>query len=133
MENLYIVTSGGIPPNPTELLGSNRMAELIARLEPKWDMVLLDSPPIIAVTNATMISKKIDQVILLARCGKTGKNTFIRSVNLLRQIDALLGGAILNGISKATSYDSYYYYYKYYHYSSDDDSKQKKKRKKTKP
>jgi len=96
-------------------------------------MVLLDSPPIIAVTDATMISKEIDQIIILAMSGKTDKNTFIRSVNLLRQIDAPLGGAILNGISKATSYDSYYYYYKYYHYSSDGDSKQKKKRKKTKP
>ena len=133
VENLYIVTSGGTPPNPSELLGSNRMAELIARLETEWDMVLLDSPPIVAVTDATMISKEIDQIILMAMSGKTDKNTFIRSVNLLRQIDAPLGGAILNGISKATSYDSYYYYYKYYHYSSDGEKKaQKKHRRKVK-
>ena len=69
IENLSLMTSGLIPPNPSEMLGSDKMSKLINLLEAEWDMVLFDSPPLVAVTDATMISKEIDSIILVIKAG----------------------------------------------------------------
>jgi capsular exopolysaccharide synthesis family protein len=66
IDNLFAVPSGIVPPNPSELLGSQKMANLIQKLEDEWDMILFDSPPLVAVTDATMISKSIDQIVIVA-------------------------------------------------------------------
>ncbi len=130
VKNLYIVPSGGMPPNPSELLGSQKMTDLIGRLEQEWDMVLVDSPPIVAVTDSTMISKEIDEIILVTRSRQTDRHAFIRAINILKQVESPLGGVIMNGVSKASSYDSYYYYYQYYYYTSDQEGSEHKKKKK---
>ena len=79
-------------------------------------MVLFDSPPLVAVTDATMVSKEIDQIIMVVKVGQTDKNAFEHTVSSLRNVDAPLGGVILNAVTNKNSYGSYYYYYQYYRY-----------------
>lgn len=124
IENLDIITSGIIPPNPSELLGSARMTQFVKELENNWDIVLFDSPPLVAVTDATMISKEIDQIIMVVKVGQTDKKAFTHTLSNLRNVHAPLGGIIMNAVTHKNSYGSYYYYYQYYHYyGSDSDSK----------
>ena len=123
ISNLSIITAGIIPPNPSELLGSNRMTKFVKQIENDWDMVLFDSPPMIAVTDATMISKEIDQVVLIVKVGQTDKKAFHHTINNLRNINAPLGGIIMNAVTSKSSYGSYYYYYyQYYHYYGSEKS-----------
>ncbi|MEL1226690.1 MAG: polysaccharide biosynthesis tyrosine autokinase, partial [Candidatus Neomarinimicrobiota bacterium] len=116
IDNLYAVTSGIIPPNPSELLGSKRMADLIDSLEKDWDMILFDSPPLVAVTDATMVSKAIDCIIIVVKVGQTDKKAFEHTIQSLRNVNAPIEGVVLNAVSHKNSYGSYYYYYQYYNY-----------------
>ena len=118
IENLSIITSGIIPPNPSEMLGSNRMIDLVKSLEKEWDMILFDSPPLVAVTDANMISKEIDRIVLIVKVGQTDKKAFHHTITNLKNIDAPLGGIIMNAVTNKSSYGSYYYYYyhQYYNY-----------------
>jgi len=121
VDNLYIVSSGVIPPNPSELLGSERMLSLVTKLESEWDMILFDSPPLVAVTDATMISKEIDRIVMVVKVGGTDKGAFNRTLLALQNVEAPLGGIVMNAVTSRNSYGSYYYYYQYYHYYSDSD------------
>ena len=116
IHNLYVVTSGIIPPNPSELLGSEKMANLIKQLEKEWDVVLFDSPPLVAVTDATMISKELDKIVIVVKVGQTDKGAFSRTIELLNNVKAPIGGVVLNAVTQNNSYGSYYYYYQYYNY-----------------
>tara|TARA_B100001250_G_C19809372_1_gene795038 strand:- start:1117 stop:3477 length:2361 start_codon:yes stop_codon:yes gene_type:complete len=116
IDNLFAVSSGIVPPNPSELLGSKKMANLIQKLENEWDMILFDSPPLVAVTDATMVSKEIDQIIIVVKVGQTDRKAFDHTITSLRNVKAPLGGVILNAVTHKNSYGSYYYYYQYYHY-----------------
>ena len=120
IDNLFAVPSGIVPPNPSELLGSQRMADLLRKLESEWDMILFDSPPLVAVTDATMISKSIDQIVIVVKVGHTDKKAFNHTITSLRNVRAPLGGVILNAVTHKNSYGSYYYYYQYYHYYGSD-------------
>jgi Mrp family chromosome partitioning ATPase len=93
------------------------MAELVDQLEKEWDMVLLDSPPIVAVTDASMISQEIDAMVMVVKAAETDRDAFRRAVKSLTSIKVPLAGVVVNGISRRTSKDTYYYYYQYYqHY-----------------
>ena len=117
VENLWVVSAGITPPNPSELLGSQKMVELIDSLEEEWDMLLLDSPPIVAVTDASMISKAIDAMVMVVKAAETDREAFRRAIKSLIAIQVPLSGVVVNGISRRTSKDTYYYYYQYYqHY-----------------
>ncbi|MFL2983126.1 MAG: GumC family protein [Candidatus Neomarinimicrobiota bacterium] len=122
IENLSLITSGIIPPNPSEMLGSKRMIKLVRSLEEKWDMVLFDSPPLVAVTDANMISKEIDRIVLVVKVGQTDKKAFHHTITNLKNIEAPLGGIIMNAVTNKSSYGSYYYYYyhQYYNYYGSD-------------
>ena len=120
IDNLYAVTSGIIPPNPSELLGSIKMGELIKNLEQDWDMILFDSPPLVAVTDATMVSKEIDSIVIVVKVGQTDKKAFEHTIQSLRNVGAPIGGVVLNAVTHKNSYGSYYYYYQYYHYYGSD-------------
>ena len=120
IDNLYAVTSGIIPPNPSELLGSRKMSALIKDLEKDWDMILFDSPPLVAVTDATMVSKEIDSIVIVVKVGQTDKKAFEHTIQSLRNVSAPIGGVVLNAVTHKNSYGSYYYYYQYYHYYSSE-------------
>ena len=124
IENLEIMTSGLIPPNPSEMLGNKRMSKFIKCLENDWDMILFDSPPLVAVTDATMISREIDSIILVIKAGQTDKKAFHHTMANLKNIDAPLDGIVMNAVTSKSNYGSYYYYYyhQYYHYYSSDEN-----------
>ena len=124
IENLSILTSGLIPPNPSEMLGSKKMSQFIKILESDWDIVLFDSPPLVAVTDATMISKEIDSIILVIKAGQTDKKAFHHTISNLNNIDAPLDGIVMNAVTSKSNYGSYYYYYyhQYYRYYSSHDN-----------
>lgn len=105
--NLDILFSGDIPPNPSELLGSDRMKELLARLSLDYDYILVDSPPVNAVADARVVASLLDGVLYLVRQGKTEKEAVARGINQLKLTDAKLLGFILNGIDPDTK--KYYY------------------------
>tara|TARA_Y100000768_G_scaffold62549_3_gene42762 strand:+ start:323 stop:2659 length:2337 start_codon:yes stop_codon:yes gene_type:complete len=123
IDNLYVVTSGVIPPNPSELLGSKKMSNLVQELEESWDVILFDSPPLVAVTDATMISKEIDKIVIVVKVGQTDKKAFEHTINSLKNVNSPIGGVVLNAVTQNNSYGSYYYYYQYYHYYGSDNEK----------
>lgn len=126
--NLDLITCGDIPPNPSELLASRRFIELMEKLKAQYEMVLFDTPPIIAVTDATMLSKLTDAMVLVVRANSTDMRALHRAVELIRNVQANLIGVVLNGVNITASYDSYYYYYRYYYYYSDTGLKKKRSR-----
>ena len=116
VDNLSIITAGGLPPNPSELLGSNAMSQLVDRLESEWDMILFDSPPIVAVTDASMISSELDAIVLVVKACQTERSAVDRALDTIRNVQAPLIGAILNGASQESLGGKYAYYYSYYNY-----------------
>ncbi|RMF60098.1 MAG: polysaccharide biosynthesis tyrosine autokinase [Calditrichaeota bacterium] len=117
VENLYIVTSGPLPPNPSELLASEAMENFVQEARNNFDVVLFDSPPIIAVTDAALLSSKVEGVILVIRAHQTQKEAVKRAKTLLDNVHARIIGCLLNSVDIERAYGSYYYYY-YYHYYS---------------
>lgn len=107
--NLTILTSGKVPPNPAEMLGSKSMTALLEALKKVFDYVILDTPPIQAVTDAQILSTKSDGTILVVRAEKTKKDSVHNSISLLRKVNANIIGTVLNGLEASTS--NYYYYY----------------------
>ena len=116
VKNLDVIPSGIIPPNPSELLSSKKMKDTIKELSEKWDIVLLDSPPLVAVTDAAILSKFTDKLVIVVMPGKTDRQAFSHSIESLRNIDQPISGLVFNGIDSKNSYGSYYYYYQYYNY-----------------
>lgn len=126
IDNLDILTSGTLPPNPSELLGSNGMEKLLQELTVRYDICLFDSPPVIAVTDAAVLATKLDGVVMVAKSGETGKDALLRSQVLMNNVNAKVLGVLVNGVHVDHMYGSYYYYYHYYYYG---DGKHKKKKK----
>jgi capsular exopolysaccharide synthesis family protein len=116
VEHLSIMTAGGLPPNPSELLGSDAMSKLVDGLEKQYDMILFDSPPIVAVTDASMISSELDAIALVVKAGETERSAVDRALDIMRNVKAPLIGAILNGASQENLGGKYAYYYSYYNY-----------------
>jgi capsular exopolysaccharide synthesis family protein len=116
VDNLYIITAGELPPNPSELLGSQRMEQLVSLLEEQWDIVLFDSPPIVAVTDASMISGEIDAICMVVKAGQTDRSAVDRALDTIKNVKTPLVGVILNGANPETLAGKYSYYYSYYNY-----------------
>lgn len=111
IHDLYLVKGGSHPPNPSELLGSHRLKELVAAAKHKFDFVLFDSPPIAVVTDAAIISQATDGIIVVAECGKTPKRTLPAIDGILKNTKAWLIGAVANKVPAASAHGQYYYYY----------------------
>jgi non-specific protein-tyrosine kinase len=111
VENLHLITSGVLPPNPSELLGSQRMRQLLASLNQMADVVILDSPPVVTVTDAAVLSNRVDGVLLVTYAGQTRRDLARQAVLNLRQAGANLLGGVLNGISRREGSYSYHHYY----------------------
>ncbi|HXY70528.1 MAG TPA: polysaccharide biosynthesis tyrosine autokinase [Gemmatimonadales bacterium] len=105
---LDVLPGGALPPNPSELLGSEAMHRLLAELRSQYDYVLFDTPPALAVTDATVLGAGADAVILVLRAGETEEAAAQRAVDLFRRVQARVAGTVLNGVEKAR--DRYYYY-----------------------
>jgi capsular exopolysaccharide synthesis family protein len=117
--NLDILTSGTIPPNPSELIGSQRMRDLLVELRKRYDIILFDSPPVIAVTDAQVLAKQTDGVILIISSGQTHIELARRAKQAIQKVDGKILGLVLNNFDMTSTYGSYYKYYRYYNYYYD--------------
>lgn len=117
--NLWLLTSGPLPPNPAELLGSQRVERLISDLRQMGDCVVFDSPPVGPVTDAVILSKKADATLLVVQTGKIRKDMLAKILANLQRMGANVVGVALNRIQPGDlgSYAYYYYYYYYERYS----------------
>jgi protein-tyrosine kinase len=109
VENLFVLTSGPIPPNPAELLGSKAMDELLVSSLETYDIVIFDTPPVLAVTDAQILANKCDGTILVVNSGKTEIEPAVKSKELLLSSKGKLLGVVLN--QKNANDSQYYYYY----------------------
>lgn len=128
VENLFVLTSGGIPSNPSELLGSKKMQSMIEIFKENFDVILFDTPPFTAVTDPVMLARAMNKIIIVVKAGETNKKSFYRSIQNLDHVGVKPSGVVLNWFAKNTSHDAYYYYQNYYHYYMDDQSTKKRRR-----
>jgi capsular exopolysaccharide synthesis family protein len=113
--NLAAIPTGPLPPNPADLLSSHKLAEAIAELRTKFKFIVIDSPPIMAATDAVILSVQTDGVLLVVRSGDTPKEAFTRTRDLLVSVKCHILGVVLNAVDSGAP--DYYYSYRYYPYS----------------
>ena len=134
--NLNLLTCGTIPVNPSELLSSKRMQRLLTLLGEKYDRIIMDSPPVLAVTDSIVLSRLVEGIILVVGAKGSSRNGVARAAELLKEVNARIVGAVLNNLNveKERYYYSRYYYYDYgkygYGYGNNGDRKKKKKKRK---
>ena len=110
-ERLLVLASGPLPPNPSELLSSQRTADLLHSLSSQADVVLIDSPPSLPVTDASVLSQLVDSTVLVTTAGGTTRKVAGRAVEMLQQVGAPLVGVVLNGVTTESGYGTYSYQY----------------------
>ncbi|MBW9146115.1 CpsD/CapB family tyrosine-protein kinase [Clostridium estertheticum] len=110
VNNLFILTSGPVPPNPAELLGSKKMRDFIEVLKSEFDLVLIDAPPVLAVTDAQIISTIVDGVIFVASYGEAQKKALVDAKQLIDKVGGKILGVVFNKVPQSVSG----YYGKYY-------------------
>lgn len=132
VDGLDIITCGAIPPNPSELLGSNQMKHLVEKLREDYDIVLLDAPPVGSVTDAALLSTIVDGTILVASSGVVEIDSLKRAKELLLKVNAHIIGVVLNKLDKNSKGNSYYYYYYYYGEGENQSSKKRNRKQKVK-
>jgi capsular exopolysaccharide synthesis family protein len=113
--NLWILPSGPLPPNPAELVATDKMKALINYMASQYDLVLFDSPPLVAVTDAALLATEVDGLLLVVEAGALPRELLKQGLDRLVNVKANILGAVLNNVNlQKGSY--YYYYYHYYHY-----------------
>jgi capsular exopolysaccharide synthesis family protein len=115
ISNLAAIPTGPIPPNPADLLSSEKMGQAIAELRKEYKFIVIDSPPVMAATDAVILSVLVDGVLLVVRSGETPKEAFTRMRDLLAGVKSRMLGVLLNAVD--SSAPDYYYSYRYYPYS----------------
>lgn len=110
-ENLSIITSGKVPPNPSEMLGSNAMVAFLEEMKKHFDYIIMDTPPLQAVSDAQILSTKVDGVVIVVRAGVTKKESVHNSVSIIRKVNGNIIGTILNATENKRNKYSYYYGY----------------------
>ena len=115
---VMVLPAGPVPPNPAELVGSKRMKRLIEEVSEQFDMVLIDTPPVIAVTDAAILAQEVDGVILVLASGEVNKVYAQKAKEQLNKLGVKILGAVLNKVDMNTN--EYYYYY---YYNASDDTK----------
>jgi succinoglycan biosynthesis transport protein ExoP len=113
--NLSAIPTGPLPPNPADLLSSRKLADAIVELRAKFKFIVIDTPPIMAATDAVVLSVQADGVLLVVRSGETPKEAFTRTRDLLLSVKCHLLGVVLNAVD--SSAPDYYYSYRYYPYA----------------
>ncbi len=114
-DDLWLMTSGVIPPNPAELLNSPRMAELLTQLCDRFDVILIDSPPILGVADANILASLASGTILVAEVGRTRLDLCLQAAAQIERVEGKLLGVVLNRFNARRG--GYYYHYNYYHYA----------------
>ena len=114
---LSLLTSGSLPPNPAELVGSEKMTEILQHIHERADVTVIDTPPVMAVTDAAVLAPRVDGVLLVLRPGSTKLALAKQTVETLRRGGANILGVVLNQIGAKGS--RYYYYRGYYAYASE--------------
>jgi len=127
MPNLIVLASGDLPPNPAELLGSKRMKELLNAWSQHVDIILLDTPPLLAVTDAAVLAQNVDAVILVIETGKTRRATAKQALDRLGQVGSAPIGAVLNKVSLRQG-RGYYHYYDNKYYLEDGEKTGRRRR-----
>ena len=123
MDNLYFITSGTIPPNPSELLGSVQMKQFMNKLKESYDIIIVDSPPFITVTDSEILYNITDGTVLVCQANKTPSDAFWKTYDRLsKKYPHHLLGCVLNNFNFKSSYG---YYYNYYYYYSQPESNKK--------
>ena len=112
--NLDLVTCGSIPPNPSELLGSKSMERLIGQLSEIYDRIIFDAPPVLAVTDAVILSTKVDGTIIIVKADETPRKAVLRTSELVASVGSEIIGAVLN-MARLEKHKGYYYYHYYGH------------------
>ena len=107
-ENLTIITAGKIPPNPSEMLASRAMTAFIEEMKKEFKYIILDTPPLQAVTDAQVLSTKADGVLLVVRAGSTKREMVLNSVDSINKVHGKVIGTVLNGVENKKN--NYYYY-----------------------
>jgi capsular exopolysaccharide synthesis family protein len=132
IDNLDVVVCGAIPPNPSELLGSSKMDKLLDELQGKYDRIILDTAPVLPVTDAVVLSCKVDGTVVVIKAGETHRAAILKAKEILTSVSASnLIGVVLNMVdtSKSGSYHYYYYYSKYKDYYGHGQEKRSRKKK----
>jgi capsular exopolysaccharide synthesis family protein len=119
IEGLFVLSAGPVPPNPAELLQSERFSEVLRGLSDRYDRVIIDSPPVGVVTDALVMSARADGLVMVLRSGLTPKKVALRGRRALLDVKAHIYGAVLNDVDLASRAGQYYYYYRYGYYPSE--------------
>ncbi|HWP46780.1 MAG TPA: CpsD/CapB family tyrosine-protein kinase [Candidatus Limnocylindrales bacterium] len=117
VNNLWVATCGLIPPNPSELLSSQKMQDFLKLVQKRFDMVLLDSPPVTSLADAAILSSLVGNVLLVVLANKTSRDMILRARYQLETVNARIVGVVLNSVDlkKERYYYNYYYYYSSYY------------------
>lgn len=128
-ENLHVLTLGVRPPNPSELLGSEKMKNFVHSLKETYDYIILDTPPVIVVTDALILSQYADGCLLVVAAGEAHRDAVVKAKRLLENVNGNILGIVLNKLD--IEKDKYYGYYNYY-YADDQEGKKNNKNSKLK-
>lgn len=115
IDNLWVITSGFIPPNPTEVLASKKMENFLKQVQKEYDLVILDTPPVASLTDAAILGKQANGVVLVVSSGETEIEMALHAKQALTNVDAKILGVVITKLEKGVS--GYYYYYKNYNYN----------------
>ncbi|MFC6333764.1 CpsD/CapB family tyrosine-protein kinase [Paenibacillus septentrionalis] len=109
--NLSAITAGIIPPNPSELVGSKALGSILDQLKEQFDQIIIDTPPVLALTDAQLISTHCDGVVLVAEAGKVKRSALLDAKERLQIVKARIVGVVINNAKRKAKDDYYYYYY----------------------
>jgi capsular exopolysaccharide synthesis family protein len=123
-ENLTLMPCGTIPTNPAELIASKHMQTFLNSIKPKFDYVIIDSPPLATVTDAELLSSYVDGTVVVSQANKTRLDLLINTIDTLNKINDTFIGVVLNNFDYQATYGSYYKYYYYYYGSEKGKNKQ---------
>ena len=126
---LKVIPSGKLPPNPSELLDSDRMRALLSKWKKEYDIVLLDSPPLMTVSDSRILAADVEETLLVAAYGETNRHLIAQTSELLDQLSIKALGYILNKVDIRKEYGYYGYYYGYYYYNQPEKKSSKRRSK----
>ncbi len=129
IERLHVLTCGVLPRNPSEILASEAMKDLLALVKERYEFVVIDAPPVIAVTDAAVLAPQVDAAVLVIESARNDREIILKAKGLLDRVGVNLLGAVLNNVRERNLYGDYDYYYTYYSTETGRDAKKKKRSK----